>query len=486
MVSVFGPRVFAFGAETDEDYDGCLPKDVRYWRVLMACQRNDECLVRELLQDLTADEHLREDRIASVFCDCFLIATRTNSPGMVAVLHEEAKDLDAVHTKLENRQDSLNCLAEAIRLGHYEVFELLLKWKWNFGRTRSDWTYTDYLFLILGDRLCLNESVDELEVRQRLMRIMLEWTDRWRNISKMKEFLVRIGQRDAQWALQVAVDTLRSQHYFRHERGEEGSFLACDPLADLAKSNNLELLRLYFDNQHLLLPHTTTSAHMDMRRLVIAMEFERTEGARVDVLKLVAEHSPDLLESRHDLQAILIEQVESKLETWAWLAKKVGLHALCEDEEQTLGSAMLALAVSKLNIETVRFLVNNGVQLSKEASTFQVYEDDDNTMKRLLIVRELLGKGGQGAVRERRAVETTFLPIKVMTHRRRLSDISIRVRSTSRAGSSNAAAKAANACPRFLRRSLGSASKATFVKKERPAALASGKASGSTTPPDEA
>jgi len=485
MVSLFDSKIFGFGADTDESYDGCLPRDVRYWQVLMACQRDNISMVRKLLEDITSDESLEGGKVASVFCDCFLIATRMNYPAMITMLYEEAKDQEDVPTKLGRRQEELNCLAEAIRLGHCEVFEMLLKWKWKFNQSRSDQNYTTYLQLILDGRLHLGDGIEEQQVREKLMRTMLDWTESWRNISEMKDFLIRIGRNNAQWALQAAVDTLRSLHHFRHERGEEGPFDAADPLNDIAGSGSLEMLKLYFDNEHLLLPHTTADEKTRMRHLVICAEFDRFhEDVRVDVLKLIIEHSPDLLTHKNRLQTTLIEQCDMKLETWAWLAKKVGLDSDCEGHNnQSLGSVMLGLAVSKLNVETVRFLINNKVQLATEVSTFQVYEDDDETMKRLLIVRELLGKGGQGAVKERTVIETTFLPINVPTSRRRLSDMSIRMKSNNRAGSAYSAAKAVYACPRKLRRSLGSASKPASAKKACPTAPDAGGSIGTSPSP---
>lgn len=479
-VSVFGSKIFGFGADTDKGYDGCLPRDVRYWRVLMECQRKNVPVVQHLLREISSDGSLEEGKVASVFCDCFLIATRMNYPAMITTLYQEATDLEQVPAKLGKRQGELNCLAEAVRLGHGEIFKILLMWKWVFDNTRNNWTYTAYLQLILDGHLCLSEGTDEQPVRENLMRTLLDWTDNWRNIAEMKGFLVRIGKTNAQWALQAVVDTLRSQHHFRHERGEEGLFDVDDPLKEIADSGNSEMLKLYFDNEHLLLPHTTADELTRMRYLVICAELGRPDDeVRVDVLKLIIEHSADLLLHKGLLQPMLIEKCDKKLETWAWLAKKVGLHSICESHNnQSLGSVMLGSAVSKLNVETVRFLVNNKVQLSTKVSTFQVYEDDEETMKRLLIVRELLGKAGQGAVKERMVIETTFLPIKIRSHRRTLSDMSIRVKSKTRA-----AAKAAYARPRNLKRGLSSASKSTSATTTRPSIPAAGESNGSSQLP---
>lgn len=466
MVSVFGSAVFGFGAETDEDYDGCLPKDVRYWRVLKACQRNNIPETRELLQDFLADESLALGKVASVFCDCSLIATRMNYVSMIMMIREEAGDRDDIPSKLAKRQDNLNCLAEAIRLGHYDIVENLLKWRWRYRPTRSGWSYMEYLKLILTGDLYLDDGMDKQLTREKMLRSMFDWTEEWRNIAEMKGFLVWVGEHNAQWALQAAVDALRSQHYFRHERGEAGSFTSDEPLSHIAGSGNPEMLKLYFDNQHLLLPHTTSPEHLLMRSLTLQAEFNRDGGARADVTKLIVEYSQDLLDEKRSLHSILIDQFDRKLETWAWLATMVGLESKCEDHNnQSLGSIMLASAVSELNVETVRFLVNNGVQLVGEASTFQVYEDDPMTMQRLSTVRKLLKRGGQGAVRERRVIESTFLPIYTSAPRRRISDLSIRMKLTTAGRSANAATMAPSAYPRLLRGSLGSPSKPKSNKK---------------------
>lgn len=464
ITSAFGSLAFALGCD-GEEYEISCSRDKRYWMLLKSCYKSEISQVKYYVQELISDKSIEKDTLAAMICDCFLIATRENAPLLIDVLHEETKDCEEVLTKLGRRSSVANALLESIRLGRCEVFEKLLKWQWKFNN--SNWSYVRIVKLIMNDDTYPKR---DKTTQEKLLRTMFEWTDTWRNISEMKEFLMRVGEKDQQHFLEVAVETLKSQHFFRHERGSEGSFYPSQPLANLAQNGNIELVKLYLDNRNILLPHTDEEKDRDMRRLVLSKELERNSEARVDLMKLLIDHSQDLVDSKHELQTMLISQYDSKLDTWAWLAKKVGLDSACKDLTQhTLGSAMLERAVEKLNVETVRFLVGNGIQLVAEASTIQVYDDDEEMMKRLDTIKTLLARGGQGEFKERKILETTFTPLKISNTRPKRAEVAPKSHAGIKISTASAAAKAAYhpACPRFLKKSFSIASRKHNSKKSR-------------------
>lgn len=70
------------------------------------------------------------------------------------------------------------------------------------------------------------------------------------------------------------------------------------------------------------------------------------------------------------------------------------------DSGTSFGAALLQNAVSKLNVETVRFLVNSGVFLGIDVYVPPVYEDDAEQMAKLDTMKYLLAKVGQGQLQE--------------------------------------------------------------------------------------
>lgn len=414
VFSIFGPLVFSLGGSSDQ-FNESWYRDERYWQLLVACYRGKLPALRNLLEEYTSDDSISQDMIASILCDCFVVATREDRPSMVDELYIEAKEHEEVLSKLTHMPAISNPLLEAIRLGHCEVLKRLLKWQWKFNS--GSCSYVDAMQLIMNTN---NYQNNDEAMCGGMLRVLFDWTDTWRNIAEMKGFLIQVGQNNQQNFLEIAVGALRSQHYFRHERGTEGSFSASQPLLALTEHGNLEMLKLFLDNRKLLLPHTDTAQDMRMRELVICDELDRQSEARVPILKLIMHYSQDLVDSKRELQQMLVPHYDTRLDKWAWLAMTVGLDSVCEDyENQTLGSLLLGKAVEGLKVETVRFLVNNDVQLESEARTFQVYEDDISEMARLKKVKELLRRGGQGDYTRRKVLETTFTPTKAGPKRKR-------------------------------------------------------------------
>ena len=354
IVSAFGPLLFTLGSDGNEfDTTATYLKDKRYWLSLLTSYRGDIPQVKYLSQEIIADETMTGGGADSILCDCFTIATRQNNPLLVDVLFEESKECETVLTSLGKQGSVANCLLEAIRLGHCEVFEKLLKWQWKFNH--DSWNYSRIVKLVIDEDLFPKK---DRATHEKLLRTLFEWTDTWRNISEMKDFLVKVGVNDQQHYLEIAVEALKSQHYFRHERGQEGTFSSSQPLTNLAIHGNLQMVKLFLDNRKILLPHTEPHQDMEMRRAVLAQEFEN-ETPHVDLMKIIMDYSGDLLESRLELQKLLIQNYHLKLHTWAWLAKKIGLQSHCSHLVlHTLGSAMLEKAVESLNVEATRFLVS--------------------------------------------------------------------------------------------------------------------------------
>lgn len=468
ICAIGGYEVFNYGYPDDVGYTGAAPKDIRYWSLLMSCYWNDEIQVREKLQELMADESF-ELKVASTFCDCFMIATRRNYPSLINVLHEEARDREDVHEKLGKRPSEFNVLIESIRMGLTEVFENLLKWKWKF--VHDSWSYLRYVKHILD-----YEKIEE-NTRQTLLRMMLTWTEQWRNISEMKSLLQHMGKNNSKRMLEIFVESLKSQHFFRHERGADGDFTPAEPLLDFCRSDShIEMLRLFLNNRKLLLPHTTEQQDMEMRRLCINRELDYSasilkSSARLDVLELLVDHSQDLVDEKSKLQVILCEIPmgrEDKLKEWGWLAKKVGLKTKCSKESGhdgiQLGSVLLAKAAEKLDVEVVRFLTDNGCMLAREAKTFQVYENDEVTMDQLETVRELLARGGQGEYKERRVLETTFMPFRTSKAKKALSLVKAKAEKAEPAIDATTAAYSPT-YPNFFRRMSQAAQKKSHKKR---------------------
>lgn len=411
----FGSLVIGFGREDNlGGFDTPILREPGFWSALVACYNNNLGTLRNVLQDFVSTNEMAKEDVAILLCACFVIAVRQDMPDMIDVLHEEAKDLEELSAKL-GRMSYANSLLEAIRLGRCEVMRRLLKWQWKFNHNTLD--YFHHVKLIIDDE---HYPKRDFATQKEMLKILFDWTDTWRNIYEMKQFLIYVGLADQQHFLQAAIDMLKFQHFFRHERGAEGSFSAAEPLASLATSGNLEMLKLYFENDTLLLPHTEHHQSKEMRRALLGSELKRGSDARIDVMKLVMEYSRDLLESRVELQTLLIHHYDIKLDCWAWLAKLVGLSRTCVNfPKHTLGSILLEKAVESLHVETVRFLVNNGCQLINETMSPQVYEDDEEGMMKLRTVKRLLTIGKQGAFSERKVVETTFLPHSASTMAKR-------------------------------------------------------------------
>jgi len=468
ICAIGGYEVFNYGYPEDVGYTGAAPRDTRYWSLLMSCYWNDESQVREQLHELMTDESF-ESKIASTFCDCFMVATRRNYPSLINLLHNEAKDREDVHEKLSKRPSEFNVLIESIRLGLTDVFENLLKWKWKF--IHDSWPYLRYVKHILDyDKLSRT-------TRKTLLRTMLTWTEQWRNISEMKSLLQHMGKRNLRYLLEVTVESLKAQHFFRHERGAEGDFSPAEPLIDFCHSlADVNMLRLFLDNRKLLLPHTTEQQDMEMRRLCIERELDYNPDfskpcVRLGVLKLLVDYSQDLVDEKSSLQVILCKismGTEYKLEDWGWLAKKVGLNTKCGDGSEyngiQLGSVLLTRAAEKLNVEVVRFLTDNNCKLAREAKTFQVYEDDEATMGRLETVRELLARGCQGEYKERRVLETTFMPTRTSKARKSFSPSQAKAEKVATATDATSVAKT----PKFLRRMSAAVQKKKNAMKQNP------------------
>ncbi|KAK5091432.1 hypothetical protein LTR05_001615 [Lithohypha guttulata] len=434
VFSVFGSLVFSLGGSSDH-FNQLWYRDERYWRLLVACHRGDVPALQDLLEEYTADDSVSQDMVASILCDCSVVAARQDRPSIIDELYIEAREHEEVLSKLTHMPAVSNPLLEAIRLGYREVLKRLLKWQWKFNS--GNCSYVDAMQLIMNTKTYQNN--DEAMCGG-MLRVLFDWTDTWRNIAEMKGFLIQVGQNNQQSFLEIAISALRSQHYFRHERGTEGSFSASQPLLALTEHGKLEMLKLFLDNRKLLLPHTDTAQDMRMRGLVICDELDRRSEARVPILKLIMHYSQDLVDSKRELQQMLMPHYGTRLDKWAWLAMTVGLDSVCEDyENQTLGSLLLGKAVEGLKVETVRFLVNNNVQLESEARTFQVYEDDVWEMARLKKVKELLQRGGQGDYTRRRVLETTFTLTKAGPKRKRddtslKNNGSVRIRTTGISG----------------------------------------------------
>lgn len=456
MICAIGSyEVFVYGQDVDEGFTGAAPKDIRYWSLLLACYWNDHVQVREQLQDMIADPSF-EGKVASTICDCFMVATRRNYPSLINLLHEEVKEREDVLEKLGKRSSEFNVLVESIRMQYSDVFETLLKWKWRF--VHDSWSYMRFMTYILDTKM-------EAFQRETLFRIMLTWTDTWRNISEMKSLLQKIGGKQNKRLLEILIEVLKSQHFYRHERGVEGSFDDTTPLKEFCTpSGDIDMLQMFLENRNLMLPHTTDAKDMEMRRLVIYDEMQSRPRMNVPRLKLLVEHSQDLIDEKAKLQSIMCQTTMGKkgrFHEWSWLAKKVGLKSTYDDgssQGAIFGSVLLALAAGKLDVDAVRFLTENGSKLAQEASTFQVYEDDEDAMSRLDTVRELLARGGQGEYKERRVFETTFMPVKTSVARKpfyaQLTTKSKKADTTTALEATKAASAAyspVSACPRFLR-----------------------------------
>lgn len=463
----FGSLVVGFGRnDTLGGFNLEIMREPAYWSTLVACYSNKVTSLRSMLQELSTNDTIRKDDLATLICACFIIAVRQDMPDMIDLLHEEAKELEDLPAKL-GRMSHANSLLDSIRLGHCEVMRRLLKWQWKFNHDTM--SYMNHVRLIIDESHLPERKV---AVQTEMLQVLFDWTDTWRNIYEMKQFLINVGVANQQHFLQVAVDMLKSQHFFRHERGAEGNFSTAEPLASLATHGNLELLKLYLDNEKLLLPHTDAAQSKEMRRALLESELENGADARIDLMKLVMDFSQDLLESKTELQKILIYRFDVKLECWAWLAKMIGLDSYCADwPRHTLGSVMLEKAVGNLCVETIRFLVNNGCQLIKSAMTPQVYEDDEEAMLKLSTIKRLLTSARQGAFEERKVVETTFLPHAIAkttptpTKRLQISKSSPTTRVTAVHGPSSGTS--ASSKPSSLRKSLAQTARKHMTRRSK-------------------
>lgn len=419
-----GNNVFNLGCSNSNAFVGSAITDERYWKLLTIFYQvskdvKNEKLVPQLwslLQDLFADKRLDEEERSNMICDCFVLAARTNNAKLIEMLYAEHENQAELLGKLGKRFQAQNALLESIRLGSLDAQNMLVSKKWEFVPDVTG--YSTVLSLIIRQRHFPAKK------RALMLKSIFDWTNTWRNTNVIETLLSRIGEEREPELLEAVVSALKSQHYFRHEEDTNAYHgPPAQPLWSLAHHDNpVEMIRSFFDNKHLLLPRMKEETYKEMRMQTLQLLFADRTGenqkcqASTEGLKIIIEHSEDLVEAKHGLQNIICQNCNKvELEKWDWLAKEVRLDSKCDEKHDghTLGSALMEEGVKKLNVEMVRFLVENGVGLSKEATTSQVEEDDEERMEKLETITKLLAQGGQGECTQKRTVTTTFSASRV-------------------------------------------------------------------------
>lgn len=395
-------HVFVWGTHKQYPNDIFGATDARVWETLIATYKNDHDRIRQILREMVSNGFV--DHGVRFFHRCMLIATRTNNPAMILTFKKEVEGQSVNNeyhrSRLGEPSPLHNCLNESIRLGYLEVFDNLLQWNWKFAN--PDWSLHRYL-----ERILTAKHFSQSQ-REDFFSILLERTEAWRGLCEMSALLVLIGESDNQRALEILLKVSKTKNV--NPQLMTRYHAPSEPLSALTKNGNFELVKLYLENRNFLLPNIYPDADGLMRRLVVDQEL-KSESPRIPLIKLIIDHSGDLLEEKLQLMTVLTQPEIQKqdLVNWAWLALKLDLKSVYNSAPPgSFGSILLRDAVSALKVETVEFLVSNGVSLESDASTPQVYEDDEETMQRLKSVQMLLARGGQGQFSERKTVETTF------------------------------------------------------------------------------
>lgn len=398
----------------------------RYWKLLTVVSqvsknvKNEKAVsdLTSLLQEISADRMISDVDRSSMISDCFVLAARRNNPELIEVLYQVADDEADLASILNKRTQTQNALWESIRLGNLEALEKFMSKKWEF-----DLDVNPYSTCLTG--IIYQKSLPAA-TRAKMLRSMLDWSKDWRKANMMEMLLVAIGSSCESVLLEEIVSALKADYHFNHPIEEETNPYhgpPSQPLWSLSHhENTVEMVKCFIDNRKLILPHMKDETWKEMRTQTLQLLFRDRTGktqensAKTEVLKLIIEHSQDLIEDKHSLQNIIILNFdELPPEKWDWLVEKIGLESKCDTthEGHTLGSALIGVAVERLNVENVRFLVKSGVGLVKEANTIRVKDDDEAAMKRLETVTELLTQGGQGEYTQKRSIYTTFSASKV-------------------------------------------------------------------------
>lgn len=356
-----------------------------------------------------------EMRAAIVFpvVKCLFVAVRANRPSMIVTLMTELHKVPAANFQLRRyneRPDPVdNCFKEAIRLNRFEVFDALLE---HVSKLRQSENFIgDICQVILRQARHLPRFR-----RDAFFRALLTRTTNWSTMDNVASILKSIGESHNESAMKILLRALRTGHENGYSNAEER---ANSPFADqgprhlftFVNTGHVRMVSLFLENTSVLFPKLQLQHYKAIREGILVEQLSST-SSDPSLVKLIVEHSEDLLEEKKVLMSLLLrpEVQAQRPERWAWLALKLGLDTLYErfPSAHPFGAVLLHYAITTLNEENVKFLISEGARLAEDAVAPLIHEDDEEALNKVTEISRLLGLVGQRHVTQRKAVTLTF------------------------------------------------------------------------------